>query len=249
MRSELETESGGEEIDIDLDDPDVGKAALNIQAGYCGMKARQSVREIKQAGDTLTEFSPVMHEEEEDTKKEATNENLVPSESEKIDIDLDNPEVTDATIKIQAGFRGSQARKNVKSMREDQLAQEKTGKETAKESSSNGSDSSSSSESSASSSADNEEVDKEENELDIDLNDPEVVNATTKIQAGFRGHQTRKEMRQNVVVDDNQESNANIASNKVLQKIGLQFVNEFMYENEPINWYELKREDYGTKMS
>ena len=29
---------------------------------------------------------------------------------------------------------------------------------------------------------------------DIDLNDPEVQKAATKIQAGFRGHMTRKEI-------------------------------------------------------
>ena len=39
---------------------------------------------------------------------------------------------------------------------------------------------------------------------------------------------------------------ANIASNKVLQKIGLQFTNEFMYDNVPVNWYELNKNDYGT---
>ena len=32
----------------------------------------------------------------------------------------------------------------------------------------------------------------------------------------------------------------NIASNKVLKKIGLNFINEFKYENVPCNWYELK---------
>jgi ribosomal-protein-alanine N-acetyltransferase len=41
----------------------------------------------------------------------------------------------------------------------------------------------------------------------------------------------------------------NIASNKVLKKIGLKFVNEFTYENIPCNWYELKRNDYGKTMS
>lgn len=35
---------------------------------------------------------------------------------------------------------------------------------------------------------------QEEEEIDIDLNDPEVEKAATKIQAGFRGHKTRKEM-------------------------------------------------------
>lgn len=37
----------------------------------------------------------------------------------------------------------------------------------------------------------------------------------------------------------------NIGSNKILKKIGLHFVNEFLYENERINWYELKKEDYA----
>lgn len=41
----------------------------------------------------------------------------------------------------------------------------------------------------------------------------------------------------------------NIASNKVLQKIGLKFVEDFMFEGEKINWYELKKEDYGKAMS
>ena len=41
----------------------------------------------------------------------------------------------------------------------------------------------------------------------------------------------------------------NIASNKVLKKIGLKFINEFKYDNIPCNWYELNKEDYGKKMS
>ena len=41
----------------------------------------------------------------------------------------------------------------------------------------------------------------------------------------------------------------NIASNIVLQKIGLQFVNEFYFEDGRANWYELKKENYGKTMS
>lgn len=43
--------------------------------------------------------------------------------------------------------------------------------------------------------------------------------------------------------------NRNIASNKVLQKIGLKFINEFLYENITCNWYELNKKDYAKKMS
>ena len=38
-----------------------------------------------------------------------------------------------------------------------------------------------------------------EEEIDIDLNDPEVGVAATKIQAGFRGLQARKEVKQKKV--------------------------------------------------
>ena len=41
----------------------------------------------------------------------------------------------------------------------------------------------------------------------------------------------------------------NIASNKVLKKIGLNFIEEFMYKDEKINWYELNKEDYEKRMS
>lgn len=36
----------------------------------------------------------------------------------------------------------------------------------------------------------------------------------------------------------------NKGSNKILQKIGLKFVNEFTFENDKAYWYELKKADY-----
>ncbi len=38
----------------------------------------------------------------------------------------------------------------------------------------------------------------------------------------------------------------NIASNKILQKIGLKYINDFKFEDKIASWYELKREDYET---
>lgn len=35
----------------------------------------------------------------------------------------------------------------------------------------------------------------QEEEIDIDLNDPEVEKAATKIQASFKGHKARKEVK------------------------------------------------------
>ena len=37
-----------------------------------------------------------------------------------------------------------------------------------------------------------------------------------------------------------------IASNKVLKKIGLKFVDEFIFKAVSCNWYELKKDTYGT---
>lgn len=36
----------------------------------------------------------------------------------------------------------------------------------------------------------------------------------------------------------------NIGSNKILRKIGLQFINEFTFESDKAIWYELKKTDY-----
>jgi len=41
----------------------------------------------------------------------------------------------------------------------------------------------------------------------------------------------------------------NIASNKVLQKIGLKFKEQFKFEDTEAIWYELNKEDYEEKMS
>ncbi|REH56081.1 RimJ/RimL family protein N-acetyltransferase [Tenacibaculum gallaicum] len=36
----------------------------------------------------------------------------------------------------------------------------------------------------------------------------------------------------------------NIGSNKILQKIGLRYVNDFVFEGHEAKWYELKKSDY-----
>ena len=90
-----------EEIDIDLDDPEVGNAALKIQSGFKGHQARKQVKEMK-----------------EQSKEGKSNNKM------EIDVDLDDPEVGDAALKIQSGFRGHQARKHVNDMKKEQIENE-----------------------------------------------------------------------------------------------------------------------------
>lgn len=82
------------------------------------------------------------------------------------DIDLSDPELSAAATKIQATFRGHRVRKeDVVEQREQELSQEMEKLHT--------------------------EAPKDE-EIDIDLNDPEVMKAASKIQASFRAQFGKK---------------------------------------------------------
>ncbi|XP_064618205.1 abnormal spindle-like microcephaly-associated protein homolog isoform X1 [Liolophura sinensis] len=157
---EIKTEGDNkeEEIDIDLNDPEVAQAATKIQASFRGHKARQ---EIKQQVEKKPEG-----EIKQDESKE-----------EEIDIDLNDPDVSQAATKIQASFRGHKVRQEIK----QQQVEKKSEGEIKTES------------------------DNKEAEIDIDLNDPEVAQAATKIQASFRGHKVRQEIKQKQVVGENSE--------------------------------------------
>lgn len=85
---------------------------------------------------------------------------------EEVDIDLNDPDVGKAAVKIQAGFKNYMARK--KEPKDDAKAEAEKAEEEK-----------------------NKEI--EEGIADIDLNDPDMEKAATKIQATFRGYKTRKE--------------------------------------------------------
>merc|ERR1712062_757351 len=70
-----------EEIDIDLDDPEVNEAATKIQASFKGKKARDEVKKMKEEKEVEESTN-----KEEDEKTEERND-------EEIDIDLDDQEV------------------------------------------------------------------------------------------------------------------------------------------------------------
>ncbi|KAL3886899.1 hypothetical protein ACJMK2_026859 [Sinanodonta woodiana] len=140
-----------EEIDIDLTDPEVEKAAVKIQAGFKGFKARQEVKDMKG--------------KEENEAKDESKESVTK-------LDQNDPELNEAATRIQAGFRGHRSRKELKNVKQGVHAHGATSptvtsteKETGKE-------------------------------VDIDLNDPSREAAATKIQAGFRGHRVRQELKQ-----------------------------------------------------
>ncbi|XP_013792889.1 uncharacterized protein LOC106476811 [Limulus polyphemus] len=81
-----------EELDIDLNDTDLTKAATKIQASFRGHKVRKEIKNQEED-----------HKEPHSNKQEFVNEEL----------DLNDPDLTKAAKKIQATFRGYQTRKNV----------------------------------------------------------------------------------------------------------------------------------------
>ena len=241
--SELHNEDGGggddqEEIDIDLQDPEVEAAATKIQAGFKGHKARKEIQSKKDATAANAELNENHAESSEKDEKVVTKSET--EDKEEIDIDLDDPEVEAAATKIQAGFKGHKARKEMKDKREDATKEEESnagpvfwdGGKVVDEPDSVGAiavgagaiavaASASAEEKKESGTEDStaKEDDKrpdwlksleepyippgeteEEEVVDIDLDDPEVEKAATKIQAGFKGHQARKEMREKTSV-------------------------------------------------
>ena len=91
----------------DLNDADVQAATLKIQAGFKGFKVRKEMKE-KQAEEGPAAAAAAAAEEP--AAAAAAEE----EEEEEEMPDLNAKDVQDATLKIQAGFRGMKVRKALK---------------------------------------------------------------------------------------------------------------------------------------
>lgn len=120
--NEESTAEKTEEVDIDLNDPEVEKAATKIQAGFKGFKTRQDMKAKAEsgtdtkAGDETEQSADKTEETTEEKSEEKTEETqeAEKTEGEEVDIDLDDPDVAKAAIKIQAGFKGFKTRQEIK---------------------------------------------------------------------------------------------------------------------------------------
>lgn len=74
--------------------------ATSLQAGYKGMKVREEQKVKDEEDEKIAEIK----------KKEI---------EERLDIDLEDPDVVKATTKIQAGFRGAMTRKTMKEKKKE----------------------------------------------------------------------------------------------------------------------------------
>ncbi|XP_076112231.1 uncharacterized protein LOC143080326 isoform X6 [Mytilus galloprovincialis] len=173
---EKQPETKEEEVDIDLNDPEVEKAATKIQAGFRGHQTRKEMQS------------------KTDVKSETKVDQSKQSETEEVDIDLNDPEVEKAATKIQAGFRGHKTRKEMLSKTDVQTTQKSETEVKTEEK------------------TEAKKEEKQEEEVDIDLEDPATADAALKIQAGFRGYKTRKELQGQVEEGKTKESDSNTES-------------------------------------
>lgn len=162
-------------------------AAVKIQSGYRGMKAREEVKELRES-KSQESVAEKASEKPEDEKKADIQESAnvaaeKPAENaDGVDINLSDPEVQDAALKIQASFRGYKAREEVKTLKSQPSHSGTAESEPDKKDEAQG-------EQETTATAEGGET------VAIDLNDPEVQEAALKIQSSFRGYKVRESVK------------------------------------------------------
>merc|ERR1712156_704899 len=171
------------------------------------------------------------------------------------DIDLNDPDVEHAATKIQAGFKGMKARKDVQSMKDgnkegsDKIGIEKTTISPRVEEEKV--------EIRQHDEKDTNEVQQKNEELnknsigtpasneviDIDLKDPDVEQAATKIQAGFKGMKARKDVQS--MKDGNKEGSDKDGAEKttISPKVEEEKVENRQHDEKDTNEVQQKNEE------
>lgn len=225
----------GEEVDIDLGDPEVQAAATKIQASFRGHKAREDVKKQKDEEAAAVKIQAGFrgHKAREKVKdikislsQEAVSENVEAAEADMLGKDSDvqpddavepeveaepkEPEMAESTDVPEpaAEDQGSQeVEKEVVDVASEGEAGDGQVKEVAEEEAAGESEDAAGKGAEAAeevgdgvddaqpNGAEGGAVEGETEQIDLDLNDPDLNNAAIKIQASFRGHKAREEVK------------------------------------------------------
>uniref|UniRef100_A0A1B0GKN4 Uncharacterized protein n=1 Tax=Lutzomyia longipalpis TaxID=7200 RepID=A0A1B0GKN4_LUTLO len=100
------TKKVAEELDIDLSDPELNKAATKIQASFRELREAATRIQATFRGHLARKLASGGEVKDDDELQEITKK-----VAEELDIDLSDPELNKAATKIQASFRGHKQRK------------------------------------------------------------------------------------------------------------------------------------------
>ena len=177
-----------DEVDIDLNDPAVGKVATQLQAGFFsrfGKKTEDNSAQkiVDSSKDVSKSSTPLV------TKSVTAVTPPIKKEEEEIDIDLNDPAVGKVAAQLQTGFFSKFGKKAVGSNNAAPVKVQTDTKALAipkiQAASKDESKNKANLVAKPVTTVDTSNKKVEEEEIDIDLNDPEVGKVAEKLQAGF----------------------------------------------------------------